>query len=151
VKHLYDKHKTTELSFYKNSEFLDKIFNIDLENGSCKLCTEVIPYKKRGLYILLNHYKMFHSVDDNESIFYMAVKVKNGREILDKFKLTDKKATCVLETCELEINIEDLNEFTADRLKQLAEHFFSHYRYDNNFFIFDKTIENRFCFTCFFF
>jgi len=151
VKHLNDKHQTNELTDYKNCELLEKNFNINLENenGWCKICAGIISYKKLGLYFLINHYEMIHSTIDNINTFCKAVKIKNGREILDKFLLMDKKATCV--SCKQEMNIEHLNEHTANILGKLAEHFFSHDRYEDNFFIFDKTIENRFCFTFFFF
>jgi len=90
---------------------------------------------------------MFDSV--NADFYKTVVEAENVKTTLNNFLLLEnKKAACL--SCELQFNIERLNTFPEDTLTELAEHFFTH-KYDNNFFIFDKTSGNRFCFTCFFF
>jgi len=148
-KHLYHKHRISELTFHEKQGFLLKNFMIieEMEKGWCKNCMLCIPYGEHGLYIVQNHYEMFHS--NNAKIFETVLIGKNGRKILNKFILIDKEAACIL--CKQQINIEHLNVHIAKTLIQLAEHYFSHDRYEDNFLIFVKTTENRFCFTCFFF
>jgi len=150
TKHLYDKHQISELDEHPNREFLEKFFiiSVEIEKGRCINCKTFISYEKRGLYLLENHYEMFHS--NNAKIFDTVLKIQSGEEILNNFiLLKSKKAAC--RSCELKINIEHIDALTADTLTELAEHYFSHARYEDSFLIFDKTIENRFCFTRFFF
>jgi len=71
-----------------------------------------------------NYYKIFHGERSNK--FSMAAKTVYGRETLNKFQLTEMKATCVI--CNLQINIENIDKLTADVLIQLAAHHFSHDR-----------------------
>jgi len=104
----------------------------------------VIKYKSHGLYILLNHHEIFHS---NASLYEMVKTTDYGTYILNDFILMGKRAVCM--SCESEFDIEHLDTHTLGIMNVLAEHFFAH-KYDNNFFIFDKTSGNRFCFTCFF-
>jgi len=150
TKHLHDKHQISELDEHPNRGFLEKFFiiSVEMEKGRCIKCTKLISYEKRGLYLLENHYEMFHG--DNVKLFKMVVNSENGKEILNHFfLLKSKKAACT--SCELKINIEHLDALTAETLTKLAEHYFSHDRYEDNFLIFDETTENRFCFICFFF
>jgi len=137
------------VTYHQHRGFLENSFiiSVEKEESWCKGCMSFIPFGKRGMYILENHYEMFHS--NNANLFYMVSKGKNGREILNKFRLMGKNAACI--SCELLIDIEQLNVHSADTLIKLAEHYFSHDRYEDNFLIFDKPTENRFCFTCFFF
>jgi len=148
--HLYFKHWISELTDHPNREFLENNFSIYAYsvNAWCKTCGAFIPYKLRvnGTYLLQNHYEIFHS--DNVGLFNTVIKAEYGKTILNNFIITDKKATCI--TCNRQINIEHLRALTLETLTDLVKHFFSHDRYDNNFFIFDKTSGNRFCFTCFF-
>jgi len=149
TKHLYITHKISELTDHPNREFLEKNFIIDLNlsTGRCRICGTLICYNLHGIYLLQNHYEIFHS--DNSDLFKTVVKAENGKDILSNFILKNKKAVC--RSCELQINIEHLDVLTADALTELVNHHFSHDRYEDNFFIFDKRSGNRFCFTCFFF
>jgi len=131
----------TKMTDHPNRKFLESIFTINVEKeiGKCKICSAVISYENRGMYLLENHYEIFHS--DNISLFDAVVKVKSSEEILNKFFLIkNKKAACT--SCKLQINIEYLDILSTATLTNLAKHYFSHHRYENNFLIFDKTTEN---------
>jgi len=136
MEHLYDKHQISELTCHPNRGFLEENFNIYVKTkkGRCKAktCPKLIPYKG-GMYNLENHYEMFHS--NNANLFSTVVKIENVREILNNFILMGMEAVCI--SCELQFNIEHLDIHTADTLINLAEHYFSHNRYEDNFFIFD--------------
>jgi len=149
TKHLYKVHRISELTEHPNREFLENKFtiNFDSENGKCKTCEAVISYENRGMYLLENHYEMIH---DNANLFRTVLKIVNGEEMLNNFILL-KSVKAVCTSCELKINIENLDVLPAETLTKLAVHFFSHDRYVDNFLIFNKTTKNRFCLTCFFF
>jgi len=142
TKHLYEKHQISELTHHPNRECLEKTFNINVAKcyAWCHICGAPIYYQPRGIYLLQNHYEIFHG--DNAGLYKTVVKAENGREILNNFILMGKKATCI--SCELQIDIEHINILTLSTLSHLARHYFSHKRYEDNFFIFDKTILNRF-------
>jgi len=132
AEHLYYKHHITELTEHPNRDFLEKNFNINAETGTawCILC--VIHYKSRvnGTYLLQNHYEIFHSI--NVGVFNTVMEAEYDKKILNNFILTDKEATCI--SCNRQINIEHLKEFTLDILTDLVKLFFSYNTYGNNFF-----------------
>jgi len=144
TKHLYDEHQISELANHPNCEFLKKNFTIcvEMQKGKCNFpceitCKKDILYDERGLYLLENHYEMFHK---NARLFRTAVKTKNGEAILNNFLIENKIAICSF--CTLQFNIEHLDVFAADILIKLAKHYFGHDRYEDNFLIFVKTTEN---------
>jgi len=149
TKHLFDEHQISELTNQPNSELIKNNFIIifEKERGECKTCGDFISYGTRGMYLLENHYEMFHS--NNVDVFDTALKAQISEDIFNHFILLEsKKAICKF--CEVHTNIEYLDVLTADILIKLSKHTFSHDRYEDNFLIFVKTIENRFCFTFFF-
>jgi len=151
IKHLKERHNTTELTHHPKNEFLKEYFIINEENFTAKCRFEcckhfLIDYNKYGLYLLINHFEIYHG---NDSYIYERItRTEIGCDTLNKYFIMNGEATCT--KCDEMINMSgaDLYIISEIKLEELLERYFSH-RYENTCFIFAKTRKNRFCFTSF--
>jgi len=137
TRHLYTSHKITELTGHPEREFLMQKFIINEETtvAQCLICTSTIFYDIYGVYLLNNHFEIYHG---KKSILYeRVVNIDKGRNILRKYFIKGSEATCP--KCKLNIDWTDL-EGDHERLIKLLRHYFSHNRYKKQkFFLFTKT------------
>jgi len=86
--HLYTLHKITELTYHPEREFLLQKFIINEENAEalCRTCKRVIVY---DIYLVKNH---FHKISRKKSSIYQnAVNTVKGRDILNKYFISDSE------------------------------------------------------------
>jgi len=146
IDHLREIHKITEITHHPDHNFLLRNFEICDEEftAKCITCKSSINYKMYGVYLLKNHFEIYHG--NSSDIYNTIVKTESGRDMLDKYFILGSEASCT--KCYRKINMTDSELFTERKLEELLEHYFFH-RYKEKCFIFVKTRENRFCFTYF--
>jgi len=130
--HLYTSHKITELTEHPEREFLLQKFIINEEKtmAQCHICKSTIFYDIYGVYLLKNHFEVYHG---EKSILYeRTVNTKRGYDILKKYFIKGSEVTCP--KCELKIDWTDLKY--DERLIKLLRHYFSHNRYEEKKFFF---------------
>jgi len=102
TRHLYTSHKITELTEHSEREFLLQKFIINEEQtiAQCRICTDKITYNRYGVYILKNHFEVYHG---EKSILYeRALNTEGGHGILKKYFIKGSEATSP--KCELKID-----------------------------------------------
>jgi len=141
IDHLRCVHGKTEILDYLNDDILLQNFTIDEEEftAECRICDSSIDYKMYGMYLLKNHFEIYHGNSSN--IYKTIVKTKSGRDTLDKYIITGSEASCP--KCYLKIDMEDLDFFTEVKLQNLLEHYYCH-RYKKNVLYLSKRAKINF-------
>jgi len=146
IDHLRSVHNVREIFDHPDHCTLLREFTINEEEFTavCKICNSSIDYRMYGVYLLKNHLEMYHG--NSSHIYKTIANIQSGHDTLDKYIIIGSEATCP--KCDKKINMADADLLTEIKLEELLEHYFSH-TYEEKCFIFAKTCENRFCFTCF--
>jgi len=127
MKHLKEEHNITELSNYPYRNDLRQKFIINEESSkaTCFICQHEIKYDEHGLYLLKNHFEIYHG--NSSHTYKVIVRTEKGCDTLDKYFIMGIEATCP--KCGTKIDMTHSETHAVEKVKTLLEHYFSHYRY----------------------
>jgi len=138
ILHLNKVHGITELTEHPEREFFKENFMINTLKSIavCRIChrrsaKKEIAYSQHGLYLLRNHFEMYHEKDVPN--YELIMKIVEVHQILNKYFLKGNEAACP--KCNQKIDMTHLKTQTAKVVKELFDHYIFH-RYKKKCFIF---------------